>query len=104
MTKMGDTPLHVIVNYQKPIRIDFRTLHAIVTCLIEANAHIDFTNRVGKTPLQLAATEVAEIVLKQTANISLVCLAAKAICKHKISYERQVPVTLCKFVQLHGKR
>ena len=50
-----NTPLHVIVNYHKPIS-DFLTLHSIITDLTEAGAHLDCVNKRGETPLESAAT------------------------------------------------
>ena len=50
-----NTPLHLIVPYQKPIS-DFLTLHNIIMALIEAGAHMDTVNQKGDTPLESATT------------------------------------------------
>lgn len=55
MDEDRNTPLHVIVNYNKPIS-DFLTLHSIITDLTEAGAHLDSVNKRGETPLETAAT------------------------------------------------
>ena len=51
----GNTPLHLIVGYQKPIS-DFLTLHSIIVALVEAGAHIDACNLSGRTPFESATT------------------------------------------------
>ena len=81
MDNERNTPLHVIVSYEKPIRFlfllnfiiefrkiimfnlcysifysDFMTLHAIIMGLIEAGAHMDTVNSQGKTPYDAATT------------------------------------------------
>lgn len=50
-----NTPLHMIVNYHKPIS-DFTTLYSIIVDLTEAGAHIDCVNVKGETPLDSSAT------------------------------------------------
>lgn len=100
MTKAGDTPLHIIVGYQKHVS-DFITLHSIIVSLLDANAHIDYVNRRGETPYTSATTGVAEIILKSKAQISLKCLAAQAIGFHKLAYQNNVPFELIDFVRLH---
>lgn len=50
-----NTPLHLIVNYQKPIS-DFMTLHTIIMDLTEAGAHMDVVNIRGETPYDSSAT------------------------------------------------
>lgn len=127
-----NTPLHMIVNYHKPIS-DFSTLHSIIVDLTEAGAHIDCVNIRGETPLDSSATGsksffivyfgyffnfssflfkfyvkliiclgVAEIILKTQAKLSLKCMAASAVKTHKLLYKGQVPQALESFIELHG--
>ncbi|EFA05982.1 protein fem-1 homolog B isoform X2 [Tribolium castaneum] len=97
-----NTPLHVIVNYHKPIS-DFLTLHSIITDLTEAGAHLDCVNKRGETPLEASATgSVAEIILKTQMKLSLKCIAANAVKHHKLTYQGQVPEALESFIELHG--
>ncbi|CAH1363713.1 protein fem-1 homolog B isoform X2 [Tenebrio molitor] len=96
-----NTPLHVIVNYHKPIS-DFLTLHSIITDLTEAGAHLDCVNKRGETPLDSSATGVAEIILKTQMKLSLKCMAANAVKHHKLTYQGQVPQALESFIELHG--
>lgn len=55
MDSERNTPLHVIVSYQKPIS-DFMTLHSIIMDLTEAGAHMDSVNIRGETPFDSSAT------------------------------------------------
>ncbi|XP_053596423.1 protein fem-1 homolog B-like isoform X1 [Microplitis demolitor] len=96
-----NTPLHVIVAYEKPIS-DFLTLHGIVVELINAGAHVDTVNSEGKTPYDAATTGVAEIVLRSQTQLSLKCMAAKAVKTYGLSYTGYVPRSLESFIELHG--
>ncbi|XP_034031570.1 protein fem-1 homolog B [Thalassophryne amazonica] len=96
----GNTPLHVIVQYNRPIS-DFLTLHAIIINLVEAGAHTDMTNKQKKTPLDKSTTGVSEILLKTQMKMSLKCLAARAVLQHQITYRNQIPKTLEEFVEFH---
>uniref|UniRef100_A0A1A8F6Z2 Protein fem-1 homolog B n=1 Tax=Nothobranchius korthausae TaxID=1143690 RepID=A0A1A8F6Z2_9TELE len=96
----GNTPLHVIVQYNRPIS-DFLTLHAIIINLVEAGAHTDMTNKQKKTPLDKSTTGVSEILLKTQMKMSLKCLAARAVRQHQITYHNQIPKSLEEFVKFH---
>ncbi|XP_028921258.1 protein fem-1 homolog B [Ornithorhynchus anatinus] len=96
----GNSPLHVIVQYNRPIS-DFLTLHAIITGLVEAGAHTDMTNKQKKTPLDKSTTGVSEILLKTQMKLSLKCLAARAVRIYNIHYRNQIPRTLEEFVEFH---
>ncbi|XP_061696607.1 protein fem-1 homolog B [Syngnathoides biaculeatus] len=96
----GNTPLHVIVQYNRPIS-DFLTLHAIIIGLVEAGAHTDRTNKQKKTPLDKSTTGVSEILLKTQMKMSLKCLAARAVRRHRIAYRKQIPASLEEFVEFH---
>ncbi|XP_050296415.1 protein fem-1 homolog B isoform X1 [Anthonomus grandis grandis] len=97
-----NTPLHVIVKYNKAI-LDFLTLHSIIMDLIENGAHTDIVNNKGETPMDSSTTGVAEIILKTQIQLSLKCLAANAIKINNIPYEGQIPSGLEEFIELHGK-
>ncbi|XP_054707076.1 protein fem-1 homolog B-like [Uloborus diversus] len=99
--KAGNTPLHIIVAYQKPIT-DFMTLHSIITRLLEAGAHIDRANNEGESPFEAVLTGVAEIILKSQNHISLKCISAKAVKKYHIPYKGIIPKTLVAFTDMHG--
>ncbi|KFM68369.1 Protein fem-1-like protein, partial [Stegodyphus mimosarum] len=99
--KSGNTPLHIIVAYQKPIT-DFMTLHLIITKLLDAGAHIDRVNNEGQSPFDAVLTGVAEIILKSQYQLSLKCIAAKAVKKYNVPYKGIVPVSLASFTDMHG--
>lgn len=101
MDKDGNTPLHLVVGYQRVVG-DFLTLHSIITSLVDAGAHVDVVNKNGKTPMAKASTGVAEIILKSQQKLSLKCLSARAVKRHGLSYIGQVPATLEQFIKLHG--
>ncbi|GIY64659.1 protein fem-1 homolog B [Caerostris darwini] len=97
----GNTPLHIIVAYQKPIT-DFMTLHSIITKLLDAGCHIDRVNNDGESPFEKVLTGVAEIILKSQYQINLKCIAAKAVKKYNIPYRGIIPMTLAVFTDMHG--
>ncbi|XP_051154335.1 protein fem-1 homolog B-like [Leptopilina boulardi] len=101
MDSERNTPLHVIVSYEKPIS-DFLTLHAIIMGLIEAGAHMDTVNSQGKTPYESATTGVADIILRTQTKLSLKCMAAKVVKTYNLSYCGSVPQSLESFIELHG--
>ncbi|KAJ8977493.1 hypothetical protein NQ317_001776, partial [Molorchus minor] len=79
-----NTPLHVIVKYHKALS-DFMTLNLIIVVnLMNHGAHMI----IGETPLEAAATAVAEIVLKSEMKLSLKSLAANAVKQHKVKLPR----------------
>ncbi|KAJ9592024.1 hypothetical protein L9F63_001463, partial [Diploptera punctata] len=101
MDQNRNTPLHIIVSYQKPIS-DFLTLHSIIMELTEAGAHMDSVNAQGETPFEAATTGVAEIILRTQTKLSLKCMAAKAVKAYNLTYQGQVPQSLESFIELHG--
>ena len=96
----GNTPLHLIVRYNKPIS-DFMTLHNIIMLLTDAGVHVDRANRKGQTCLSIATTGVAEIILRARRMISLKCIAARAVKEYGIPYKGHIPLTLEEFVEFH---
>lgn len=96
-----NTPLHLIVGYPKPIS-DFATLHTIIMTLIEGGAHMDAVNSYGETAYETATTGVAEIILRTQSQLSLKCIAAKAVKRYSIDYKGLLPVSLEGFIELHG--
>ncbi|XP_002736746.1 protein fem-1 homolog B-like [Saccoglossus kowalevskii] len=96
----GNSPLHIIVKYDKPIS-DFLNLHCCIMSLLNAGAHIDRVNKEGKTPMQVSTTGVSEIILKTQTKISLKCFAARAVKMHEIPYKGCVPKQLEQFIEIH---
>lgn len=95
-----NTPLHIIVKYSNPIS-DFETLHQIIIALLKNGAHLDICNIERKTPIEITTTGVAEVILRTNSQLSLKCIAAKAIQKQGIKYEGVVPLVLEEFIKLH---
>ncbi|KAL6427863.1 hypothetical protein ACFW04_008359 [Cataglyphis niger] len=101
MDNERNTPLHIIVGYNKAIS-DFATLHSIIIDLIEAGAHMDTVNNGGRTPYDVVTTGVAKIILRTQTKLSLTCMAAKAIKAYNLPYYGNVPRSLESFIELHG--
>lgn len=98
--KAGNTPLHVISSYERVIS-NFLTVHSIISQLLAAGAHHDYTNQALQTPLDRVVVSVAELILKSQVHIRLSCLAARAVNKHRISYNGLVPNHLHEFILKH---
>ncbi|KAH3830164.1 hypothetical protein DPMN_103403, partial [Dreissena polymorpha] len=98
--KLGETPMHLIVQYRNPIA-DFENLHTCIMSLIRGGAHIDICNIRGKTALDVATTGVAEVIIRTNSSISLKCLAARVVRQCGIQYKGFIPQALEDFVQLH---
>ncbi|XP_047740597.1 protein fem-1 homolog B isoform X2 [Hyalella azteca] len=96
-----NSPLHLIVPYQKPIS-DFLTIYNIIQGLVEAGAHMDIVNSAGLTPMDCASTAVAEMILRLQQRLSLQCLAARALVNAGVPFKGRVPRALEAFVELHG--
>ena len=65
MDNEGNSALHIIVQYNRPIS-DFLTLHSIIISLVEAGAHTDMTNKQNKTPLDKSTVFSQMIHLNET--------------------------------------
>jgi Fem-1 family protein b len=96
----GNTPLHVISAYERVIS-NFLTVHSIISRLLQAGAHHDYTNDALQTPLDRVVVSVAELILRSQVHIRLSCLAARAVNKHRISYDGLVPNHLHEFILKH---
>ncbi|KAL0116467.1 hypothetical protein PUN28_009848 [Cardiocondyla obscurior] len=101
MDNERNTPLHIIVGYNKAIS-DFATLHSIIVDLIEAGAHMDTVNNTGHTPYDAVTTGLAKIILRTQTKLSLTCIAAKVIKTYNLPYRGNVPLSLESFIELHG--
>nr|XP_002128243.1 protein fem-1 homolog B-like [Ciona intestinalis] len=98
--KGGNTPLHIIVQYERPIS-DFISLHTIISQLLEYGAHFDVANDNRKTPMELSTTGVAEIILKTQSKLTLKCLAAQVIRRAGVRYRGRVPYFLEEYIAMH---
>ena len=96
----GDTPLHRAVTYQ-PSGDKIHCLMDILQLLFDGGAHHDFVNNYGKTPMDLAETDEARMILLERRKLELQCLSAKAVKKFGIRYLGVVPKILEKYINMH---
>ncbi|MBN3319972.1 FEM1A protein, partial [Atractosteus spatula] len=89
----NNTPLHVSAMNGSP---------EIMNVLIEAGAHFDATNSQRKTAYELLDEKAtAKNTMHPLNHITLQCLAARAIEKHKIPYKGLIPEEMEAFIELH---
>uniref|UniRef100_A0A8C5SNY6 Fem-1 homolog A n=1 Tax=Laticauda laticaudata TaxID=8630 RepID=A0A8C5SNY6_LATLA len=89
----NNTPLHVAARNNCPL---------IMTTLMEAGAHMDATNAFKQTAYELLDEKQLTKAMMQPFNyITLQCLAARALDKHKIPYKGFIPEELEAFIELH---
>jgi Fem-1 family protein b len=100
LDQRGNTPLHIIVRYSDPIN-DFDNLLKVLLVLINSGAHMDISNNERRTPIMCTTTGVAEVILRQHNQLSLKCLAARAVRNHDIIYKGLLPHFLEEFISLH---
>ncbi|XP_016983278.1 protein fem-1 homolog C isoform X2 [Drosophila rhopaloa] len=87
------TPLHVACQ---PYNYDNEIVHLLLKC----GADIDQPNRADKRPYDLIASNPTSTIPLLN-FVSLQCLAATAISKHRIPYHNQLHRQLEKFVRSH---
>ncbi|NXW72832.1 FEM1A protein, partial [Hirundo rustica] len=89
----NNTPLHVAARNNCPL---------IMRALMEAGAHMDATNAFKQTAYELLDEKLLTKSTMQPFNyITLQCLAARALDKHKIPYKGFIPEELEAFIELH---
>uniref|UniRef100_A0A8C9UB89 Fem-1 homolog A n=1 Tax=Serinus canaria TaxID=9135 RepID=A0A8C9UB89_SERCA len=89
----NNTPLHVAARNNCPL---------IMSALMEAGAHMDATNAFKQTAYELLDEKLLTKSTMQPFNyITLQCLAARALDKHKIPYKGFIPEELEAFIELH---
>ena len=93
-----NTPLHIIA---KCVDVEVDTLQEIIKCLIDNGVHVDACNIDGKTAADIASTDIAESIIKSHEKLSLKCLSARTVRKHKIEYRGVIPNSLIEFVEFH---
>ena len=69
--------------------------------MFDGGAHIDFVNNDGKTPMDMAKTDEARMILSEKRNLELKCISARAVKKFRIPYLGVVPKTLEKYISMH---
>ena len=98
----GDTPLHRAASLEPGNDLIHR-VPEIMKALFDGGAHHDFVNNDGKTPMDMAKTDEARMILSATERrkLELKCISARAVKKFGIPYLGEVPKTLEKYISMH---
>ncbi|KAI4460790.1 hypothetical protein MML48_5g00019050 [Holotrichia oblita] len=88
------TPLHVAT-------VSYNCNNWLVPLLLEYGAHIDQPNGSGECPADRVNIDPFNLDIRLVNYISLKCLCARTVIKHKIPYVYQLPRTLEDFIHLH---
>ena len=96
----GDTPLHIVATL-KPGEDNIHLLTDMLQVLFDGGAHHDFVNKNGKTPIDLAETNEAVMIVSDQSKLELLCISARAVRKFGIPYLGIVPKTLEKYISRH---
>ncbi len=89
------TPLHVFVAHSAQCN------EVILQLLCDAHAHLDYVNKSGETPIDVAFDRNIKQLLKARMTLSLKCLCARLIQTSRISLQGRVPNSLIAFVKRH---
>ena len=98
----GDTSLHLAVNFSSLRRdVNFHLKIDMLKLLIDEGAHHDFVNDDGKTPMDMAKTDEARMILSERRKLEIKCICARAVKKFGIPFMGLVPKTLEKYISMH---
>ena len=98
----GQRPLHLAV-----LLTDLQISHTntdpdVIAPLVNCGAHLDYTNKQGKTPLDLCTSDTTQELLAPQGPRALTCLTCVKIIEEKISYEDlQIPQRIKKLIRYH---
>ncbi len=98
----NSTALHVCAATLQTLldEREVKTMEDIVNTLLDVGAHVDAKCNAGKIAgEELARSNWFKICLLE--HITLKCLAARAVQKHNIPFEGEVPTSLLPFVKMH---
>ena len=99
--KDGNTPLHRAASLE-PLDDLIHLLTEIMKALLDGGAHHDFVNHYGKTPMDMAKTDEARMILsEEKSKLELKCISARAVKKFGIPYLGEVPKRLEKYISMH---
>ena len=96
----GDTPLHRAASLEPGDDL-IHQVPEIMNALFYGGAHHDFVNNDGKTPMDMAKTDEARMILSERRKLELMCISARAVKKFGIPYLGVVPKTLEKYISMH---
>jgi hypothetical protein len=90
-----NTPLHIVVSNK------FACDESILNLLYDAGAHLDYSNALRKTPVELATTPNVNQWIKSRMNMSLKCLCARLIRKKNVPFQDEIAASLVNFLEKH---
>ena len=97
----GNTPLHTAASLEPGDDL-IHLLTEIMKALVDGGAHHDFVNHYGKTPMDMAKTDEARMILsEEKSKLELKCISARAVKKFGIPYLGEVPKILEKYISMH---
>ena len=96
----GDTPLHSAASLEPGDDL-IHQVPEIMNALFYGGAHYDFVNNDGKTPMDMAESDEARMILSERRKLELKCISARAVKKFGIPYLGVVPKILEKYVSMH---
>ena len=98
----GDTPLHTAASLEPGDDL-IHQVPEIMNALFYGGAHHDFVNNDGKTPMDMAKTDEARMILSaaERGRLELKCISARAVKKFGIPYLGKVPKILEKYISMH---
>ena len=107
------TPLHTASlpqNYRQEVHSQCLLIHImpkpnvpffqIVETLLDHGAHIDARNAKGTRPLDMLKN-ISDCKINPLQYLTLRCLAAGAIVKHRLPYKKEIPTMLEEFIEAH---
>ena len=92
---IGNTPLHIPASNSDICN------ESMLDLLCDAGAHLDFTNALGETPVDMALNSGTEQLLKARMKLNLKCICARLIRKNNILFHRRIGTALVNFVEKH---
>ena len=101
MNNDGDTPLHKAVKLLPLSGEKIQFLTDMLHVLFDGGAHHDFVNNHGKTPMDVAKTDEARMILSEKRKLELKCISARAVKRFGIPYLGLVPKILEKYIGMH---
>ena len=81
--------------------LHFTLLTDTLEVLFDGGAHHDFVNNNGNTPMDMAQTDVARMILSERRKLELKCICARAVKTFGIAFVGLVPKTLEKYISMH---
>ena len=99
----GDTALHIVATL-KPSDDKIHLLTDMLQVLFDGGAHHGFVNNDGKTPMDMAETDEARMILSKRSKLELKCICARAVYRFGIPYLGLVPKILEKYISMHSNR